>query len=88
MAKAYKLGQLAIDNTEVVKLKNDFVKYANKDVLKALTAFHREISKEVMDEVGNHDDYTKKIYKSYYTFLKKVRPWTKISELAYLEGNN
>ena len=48
----------------------------------------REISKEVMDEVGNHDDYTKKIYKSYYTFLKKVRPWTKISELAYLEGNN
>jgi hypothetical protein len=50
MAKAYKLGQLAIDNTEVVKLKNDFVKYANKDVLKALTAFHREISKEVLKD--------------------------------------
>ena len=27
MAKAYKLGQLAIDNTEVVKLKNDFTVY-------------------------------------------------------------
>jgi TRAP-type mannitol/chloroaromatic compound transport system substrate-binding protein len=74
-------NNLALDflKKEDIKIK----KFPNS-VIKKL----REISKEVMDEVGNHDDYTKKIYKSYYTFLKKVRPWTKISELAYLEGNN
>ena len=39
MAKAYKLGQLAIDNTEVVKLKNDFVKYANQMIEKNIKNF-------------------------------------------------
>ena len=74
-------NNLALDFLKKEDIK---IKKFPESVIKKL----REISKEVMDEVGNHDDYTKKIYKSYYTFLKKVRPWTKISELAYLEGNN
>ena len=74
-------NNLALDFLKKEEIK---IKKFPDSVIKKL----REISKEVMDEVGNHDDYTKKIYKSYYTFLKKVRPWTKISELAYLEGNN
>ena len=35
MAKALKLGQLAIDNSQIIDVKNDLVKYGKKDVLKA-----------------------------------------------------
>ena len=50
MAKALKLGQLAIDNSQIIDVKNDLVKYGKKDVLKALTAFHRTIAKDILAE--------------------------------------
>ena len=63
MAKALKLGQLAIDNSQIIDVKNDLVKYGKKDVLKALTAFHRTIAKEVLAEsrtLGKKTKYTKR----------------------------
>lgn len=41
-----KKTDLAIDNREIIKLKNDLAKYGKKDVLKTLSKFHREIAKE------------------------------------------
>ena len=75
------------DYTSKNNLALDFLKKENIQIKKFPDSVIKklmEISKDVMAEVGGHDDFTKKIYKSYYTFLKKVRPWTKISELAYL----
>ena len=44
------------------------------------------ISDEVLIELSQKNDIAKKVYDSYSNFLKRVRPWTLISEDAYLSS--
>lgn len=46
-----KIQQFAIDNSELIKLKNDLSTYGKKDVLKVLSKFHRELAKEQLSEI-------------------------------------
>ena len=39
-----KKTDLAIDNREIIKLKNDLAKYGKKDVLKTLSKFHKQVN--------------------------------------------
>jgi len=51
MARAAKFTDIAIDNSEIIKMKKDLAKYANKDVLKVVSKFHREIAKELLSDI-------------------------------------
>ena len=43
-----------------------------------------KISDEVLLDLSHENEISKKVYDSYTNFLKKVRPWTLISEDGYL----
>ena len=50
------------------------------DVIKKL----RQISDEVVAEIAQKDEFSKKIYASYEKFLRQSKDWSAESELAYL----
>jgi len=52
------------------------------DVLATL----QKLSDEVISEVAGKDKMTQKVFKSFSTYRDKVKPWTEISELAYLQS--
>ena len=52
------------------------------DVLQGL----RRVSAEVVAEVAQQDALSKKVYDAYKAFLDASRPYTRISELAYLQA--
>ena len=45
-----------------------------------------KISNEVLIELSQENQLSKKVYDSYTNFLKRVRPWTLISEDGYLSS--
>lgn len=51
MARTAKFTDIAIDNSEIIKLKKDLARYGQKDVLKVLSKFHREIAKEQLSDI-------------------------------------
>jgi len=65
----------------VTKHKVDLRVYPT-DVLKEL----RRVSEEVVQEIANKDDFTKKVYASYSKFREQAKRWSDISELAYLKA--
>jgi len=71
-------NQIAL-NDLVNKHKVDLRKLPD-DVLATL----KKLSHEVVADVATHDKQCKKIYASFRKFSQQVQPWTKISELAYL----
>ncbi len=50
-----------------------------------LKAF-REISKDVVAEIGSGDDLSKKIYTSYQQFRASIMDWNDIAERAFLNA--
>jgi len=44
----------------------------------------RELSDEVVSEISQKDEFSRKVYASYQKFLSQAKEWTKISETAYL----
>jgi len=53
MAKTFKKTDLAIDNSQLIDLRKKLNQYGDKDVLKAVSKFHREIAKEQLQEARN-----------------------------------
>jgi TRAP-type mannitol/chloroaromatic compound transport system substrate-binding protein len=48
----------------------------------------RELSQQVVAEIAEKDALSKKIYTSYQKFLTSAKPWSAISELAYLQARD
>jgi len=48
----------------------------------------RELSKQVVSEIAQKDDFSQKVYASYQKFLTQSIEWTRISELAYLKARD
>jgi len=48
----------------------------------------RELSAEVVAEVADKDEFSKKVYASYQKFLTQAKEWTRISEVAYLKARD
>ena len=48
----------------------------------------RELSNEVVAEIADKDDFSKRTYTSYQKFLKQAKEWSAISELAYLQARD
>lgn len=48
----------------------------------------REVSAEVVADVAKADETSESVYAAYNAFLADVRPYTKISELAYLQARD
>jgi TRAP-type mannitol/chloroaromatic compound transport system substrate-binding protein len=48
----------------------------------------RELSNEVVAEIANKDDFSKRTYTSYQKFLTQAKEWSAISELAYLQARD
>ena len=67
---------------EFFKKENIKIKKFPREVLIKLN----EISSEILLELRQKNNLTKKVYDSYSDFLKRVRPWTLISEDAYLSS--
>ena len=65
------------------KHKVDMRRYPD-DVLERL----RRLSAEVVAEIAHKDDFSRKTYASYQKFLEQARPWTDISEFAYLKARD
>lgn len=54
------------------------------DVLQQL----RKISEEVVAELADKDDFSKRVYDSYFGFYQQAKRWSDISELAYLQARS
>ena len=54
------------------------------DVLATL----RKYSEEVVQELADQDDFSKRVYQSYSTFLQGCRDWGKLSEIPYLRARD
>src|SRR5262245_46096333 len=52
----------------------------------SLLKVFREISKEVVAEIGSSDDFSKKIYQSYHQFHASITNWSDIAEHAVLNS--
>jgi hypothetical protein len=52
----------------------------------SLLKVFREISKEVVAEIGSSDDFSKKIYQSYQQFHASITNWSDIAEHAVLNS--
>jgi TRAP-type mannitol/chloroaromatic compound transport system substrate-binding protein len=63
--------------------KVDLRKYPD-DVIAKL----RELSAEVVAEIADKDDFSKRTYASYQKFLSQSREWSAISELTYLQARD
>jgi TRAP-type mannitol/chloroaromatic compound transport system substrate-binding protein len=48
----------------------------------------RTLSAEVVSEVAEKDDFSRKVYASYQKFLTQSKEWTRISEVAYLKARD
>ena len=48
----------------------------------------KKVAAEVVAEVGESDEVTKKVYDSYMTFLDKAIGWSKLSEQGYLNARS
>ena len=48
----------------------------------------RELSAEVVAEIAEKDDFSKRTYASYQKFLSQSREWSAISELTYLQARD
>jgi TRAP-type mannitol/chloroaromatic compound transport system substrate-binding protein len=55
-----------------------------KDVIAKL----RTVSEEVVAEVAQKDEQSRKVYASYHDFLQQSLEWSRISELAYLKARD
>ncbi len=60
------------------------IKEFPREVLDSL----REISIEVIKEIGSTDKITKEVYLSYTKFQEEVTPWTKLSEKSYINSRD
>jgi TRAP-type mannitol/chloroaromatic compound transport system substrate-binding protein len=69
--------------TLVDEHKVDLRKYPD-DVIAKL----RELSAEVVAEIADKDDFSKRTYASYQKFLSQSREWSAISELTYLQDRD
>ncbi len=67
--------------TLVGKHQVDLRRYPD-DVLQAL----RKVSREVVEELANKDDFSKKVYASYSKFYREALKWSDLSERAYLNA--
>ena len=47
-----------------------------------------EISAKVVEEVGNSDPFTKKVYDSYLSFRKKAMGWSLLAEQGYMNARS
>ena len=63
--------------------KVDLRKYPD-DVIAKL----RELSAEVVAEIAEKDDFSRRTYASYQKFLSQSREWSAISELTYLQARD
>ncbi len=54
------------------------------DVLREL----RRLSREVVAELAEKDDFSRKVYRSYNAFYQQSKRWSDISERAYLEARD
>jgi TRAP-type mannitol/chloroaromatic compound transport system substrate-binding protein len=64
--------------------KKIIIKEFPREVLDSL----REISIEVLKEIGSTDKITREIYLSYIKFKEEVMPWTKLSEKSYINSRD
>ena len=48
----------------------------------------RELSAQVVAEVAERDDFSRKVYASYQKFLSQAKDWTRTSEVAYLKARD
>ena len=51
MAKTRKIKDFAVDNSEIKEIVKELKKYASKDVVKAVSKFHRELAKEQLADI-------------------------------------
>ncbi|KOR29577.1 ABC transporter substrate-binding protein [Achromatium sp. WMS2] len=68
----------------LVKKHNVTLRQYPDDVLRRL----RTVSAEVVAEIGNKDDYSRKVYKSYSQFQTQARAWTDLSEMSYTRARD
>ena len=51
MARTRKIKDFAVDNSEIKEIVKELKKYASKDVVKAVSKFHRELAKEQLADI-------------------------------------
>ncbi len=83
MLSEYMARNPAALNTLIKKHAVDLRVYPD-DVIRKL----RELSHEVVAEIAQKDDFSKKVYASYEKFLKQAKEWSGISELTYLQARD
>ena len=47
-----------------------------------------EIAFQVVEEIGNSDPFTKRVYESYINFRKKAMGWSALAEQGYMNARS
>ena len=83
MLSEYMARNPAALQTLIKKHKVELRNYPD-DVVRKL----RELSDQVVAEIAQKDDFSKKVYASYEKFLNQAKEWSGISELTYLQARD
>jgi len=83
MLSEYMARNPAALSTLIKKHNVDLRQYPD-DVVRKL----RGLSEQVVMEIAQKDEFSKKVYASYEKFLKQAKEWSGISELTYLQARD
>ncbi len=83
MLSEYMARNPAALSTLIKKHNVDLRQYPD-DVVRKL----RDLSEQVVMEIAQKDEFSKKVYASYEKFLKQAKEWSGISELTYLQARD
>ena len=83
MLSEYMARNPAALQTLIKKRKVELRSYPD-DVVRKL----RALSDQVVAEIAQGDEFSKKVYASYEKFLKQTKEWSGISELTYLQARD
>ncbi len=83
MLSEYMARNPAALSTLIKKHNVDLRQYPD-DVVRKL----RGLSEQVVKEIAQKDEFSKKVYASYEKFLKQAKEWSGISELTYLQARD
>ncbi|UTW11290.1 TRAP transporter substrate-binding protein [Marinobacterium rhizophilum] len=86
MANQMVLSEFVTKNAQAVKIMKEEHKVDFRLLDPATLGHLGRVSQSVIDDVGQTDDLTRKVYASYRKFIDTVQPYSELSEMAFMNA--